>query len=629
MSWISSLYDTYENIIKQGSDGLLPISHSTQNAHIEVTLNENAELIYAQLVDKNNSVTLIPVTESSAGRSSGIAPHALCDKIQYIAKDYKDYVGEDNSEYFEKYMNQLKEWCESEYANEKARIIYEYLKKGTLVKDLIQKGVLAAGENGKLLEKFNANFSLAPGEQKESFVRFRVVTKNSSVDAVWQDDKVIEDYINYYISTKKDVGFCYANGNVAPYSDNHPAKIRHSGDKAKLISSNDTSNFTFKGRFHSAKEAATVSYEVSQKAHNALKWLIQNQGQKVGDKVFVLWGTENEKTPNILGDTLDVVESYYDAFDLSEDNKDLTKKKLAEQFNMALLGYKAQIRPDSRLALIGLDSATTGRMSIIFYREYHGLEGHELIENIEHWHKSTAWNHRYKYKDRKVLSFYGAPSFETIATTAYGTEQNGIIKADSKIMSNEVKRLLNCEIDRRRIPRDIVKILIEKAKQPQNYQEINNWYKVLTVACSVYRKYLYDYKKEEYSMEIKKTNNLAYNCGRLLAVADAIETWALKDKSGSGDIRTTNAIRYFTRFSMSPCSTWAIINNKLVPYKQSLGAKGTKLYKLLGEISSLIDPDEFEKASNLDGCMVLGFDAQRQALYEKKTDEDENINEEE
>ena len=83
MSWIATLYDTYENIIRQGSKGLLPIAHSTQNAHIEVTLNSDSEMISAELVDKDNASTLIPVTESSASRGSGIAPHPLCDKLQY------------------------------------------------------------------------------------------------------------------------------------------------------------------------------------------------------------------------------------------------------------------------------------------------------------------------------------------------------------------------------------------------------------------------------------------------------------------------------------------------------------------------------------------------------------------
>ena len=104
-------------------------------------------------------------------------------------------------------------------------------------------------------------------------------------------------------------------------------------------------------------------------------------------------------------------------------------------------------------------------------------------------------------------------------------------------------------------------------------------------------------------------NDLSYNCGRLLAVADAIERWASNDKE-----RTTNAVRYFTRFSKRPCETWGLINDRLSIYKQQLGPKGKNLYDLLGEISSKMDPQEFAVARNLDGRMSLGFDSQRQSL---------------
>ncbi|MDD3767060.1 MAG: type I-C CRISPR-associated protein Cas8c/Csd1 [Eubacteriales bacterium] len=629
MSWITTLYETYENIIKQGSKDLLPIAHSTQNAHIEVTLNSNSEMIGAEFVDKDNASTLIPVTEASASRTSGNAPHPLCDKLQYLAGDYEQYTGK-KKEFYDEYIKQLKDWCQSEHSNNKVKIIYNYLVKGKLISDLVRLGIMIVDESGKLTSKFNAeNSKLSAGGQADAFIRFRVVTQESFNDAVWQDKEVINDYISYYLSKQKDKRFCYTKGEIIPYSNNHPSKIRHTGDKAKLISSNDTSNFTFKGRFHTAEEAMTLSYEVSQKAHNALKWLISNQGQRIGDKVFVLWGTQSQKTPAYLSDTMDFAEAFFIDF-ANDQDKDITRKGLAEQFNNAIRGYKDEITPNAKLALIGLDAPTTGRMSIIFYREYNGLEGHELIDNIKSWHKTVSWQHRYKFKDKKPVSFYGAPSCQTIATIAYGTEQGNSIKADDKIVSNAVERIQPCIVDGRKIPRDIAKKLIDKAKQPQNYESIHNWYKVLTVCCAVYRKYLYDYKKEEYSMEVKQTDNLAYNCGRLLAVADAIESWALRDKGSEGSIRTTNAIRYFTRFSTSPAKTWAIINNKLIPYKQTLGIKGSKLYKLIGEISGMIDPEEFKNASNLDGCMVLGFDTQRQALINQSKENKVNkINEEE
>ena len=626
MSWITTLYETYKNIDKQEGKDLLPIAHSEQNAHIEVTLNEESEMIGASLIAKENAVTLIPVTESSASRGNGVIPHPLCDKLQYIAGDYEKYTGKKGENHYQAYIKQLEEWKESDYANKKIEIIYNYLVKGNLIEDLVQFNVLVLKEEGKLDDKFSAgDIKLSVGNQPDSFVRFRVVTFDEDKEAVWEDEKVIHDYTRFYLSKQENVRFCYVTGEMSSSSSKHPSKIRNSGDKAKLISSNDTSNFTFRGRFKTAEEAMTISYLVSQKAHNALKWLINQQGQKVGEKVFVLWGTEIQKTPEILGDTDDFIDHFLND-DSNYEEEDVTGVEFSKQFNKAISGYKSRIRPDVKLALIGIEAATTGRMSIIFYREYSGLAGHELIDNIEKWHKSSSWNHRYKFKDKKVIPFHGAPSLRDIAIVAYGTDRGKSIEADEKILSNTVERLLPCITDGSKIPRDIPMRLIERAKHPQNYEEVYTWYKVLTVSCAMYRKYLLDYMKEEYGMEVKETDNLAYNCGRLLAIADAIESRALRENSDGGSIRTTNAMRYFTKFSISPCSTWGIINDKLNPYIQRLGAKGGDLYKLKGEISSLIDPEEFQKATNLDGCMILGFDTQRQALFntnkkEKNTEE--------
>ena len=101
MTWISKLVKTYDNnsdavgIIKDPDNitkVLLPIFHLTAKANVEVTINNNGEFIRAkQLSSKDNTgTTIIPITEASAGRSSGIAPMPLFDKLIYIAGDYKD-----------------------------------------------------------------------------------------------------------------------------------------------------------------------------------------------------------------------------------------------------------------------------------------------------------------------------------------------------------------------------------------------------------------------------------------------------------------------------------------------------------------------------------------------------------
>ena len=621
MSWFSTLADTYDSILKQGEKDLLPIAHSTKNAHIEITLNANSEMIHAELVDRENSETLIPVTEGSASRSSGSFPHPLCDKLQYLAGDYYEYVEAKKNTFYEDYMKQLNNWKNSSYANKKVRIIYDYLKKGKLITDLIKYGTLIADENEKLEAKFlKTDKKIAVGNQSDSFIRFRVVSFDSLVDAVWQDKKMINDYIAYYLSNQENKNFCYVSGKKTSCTSKHPSKITHTGDKSKIISANDISNFTFKGRFHTPKEAVSIGYEISQKTHNALKYLIKKQGQRIGNKTFVLWGTKNQGVPNYFDDTVDFS---IDILGL-EENVDITKKELANQFNKAILGFKSQIKPNNKLALIGLEPPTTGRLAIIFYREYNGFEGHELIDNIEKWHKEVSWVHRYKFVNKKKYPFEGAPSVFDIVKVAYGNEQNGIINADDKLTANGLERILPSIIEGKKIPKDIVFKVLNKAKQPQNYNNKYNWYKVLNITCAIYRKYLIDYEKEEYSVEIKETNNLAYSCGRLLAVADAIESWSLRDNSKpNSEIRATNAIRYFTKFSIAPASTWKIINDKLIPHKQRLGRRGAKLYKLLGEISNKIDPNEFSNAKNLDGSMVLGYDSQRQAIYNMSKEKNE------
>ena len=52
MNWIEALYQTYNNCvsevgaIKEGRDELLlPLSHTTQNANIEVTLDHHANFV--------------------------------------------------------------------------------------------------------------------------------------------------------------------------------------------------------------------------------------------------------------------------------------------------------------------------------------------------------------------------------------------------------------------------------------------------------------------------------------------------------------------------------------------------------------------------------------------------------
>jgi CRISPR-associated protein Csd1 len=99
VSWLANLVQTYDNntsLIGQYEKThsgreytLVPISHTTQSAHIEVHLSLGGDFLWANVVEKTNASTIIPCTEESLSRSGTLPPpHPLHDKFIYVAGHY-------------------------------------------------------------------------------------------------------------------------------------------------------------------------------------------------------------------------------------------------------------------------------------------------------------------------------------------------------------------------------------------------------------------------------------------------------------------------------------------------------------------------------------------------------------
>lgn len=123
-------------------------------AQITVTIDQDGNFMNAEPVDSNDKLTIIPVTEKSGSRTAGKEPHPLCDNLRYLAGDYTKYY-EDDGICHELYISQLKEWVESEYCHEKVRAIYLYLKKNTLISNLIEKKIIKLNEQNRIDDKEN------------------------------------------------------------------------------------------------------------------------------------------------------------------------------------------------------------------------------------------------------------------------------------------------------------------------------------------------------------------------------------------------------------------------------------------------------------------------------------------
>ena len=86
-----------------------------------------------------------------------------------------------------------------------------------------------------------------------------------------------------------------------------------------------------------------------------------------------------------------------------------------------------------------------------------------------------------------------------------------------------------------------------------------------------------------------------YLFGRLLAVADYLETQVLKNAEKN---RLSNAMRLMTHFAAHPASTWPLLHQKIQPYSDRFCADDhgcwIEMQKLFQEIHNLFKPEEFD-----------------------------------
>ncbi|MDF1815419.1 MAG: type I-C CRISPR-associated protein Cas8c/Csd1 [Verrucomicrobiales bacterium] len=632
MNWIESLYETYQNCESSVGDindtiPLVPTGHIVQQTHIEITISGDGKIRNAKV---DPFATIIPCTESSAGRTNAPEAHPLSDKLKYICSDYYELTGEKPSKkakkiHHEEFINLLGSWVSSAHSHPKLKAIANYLEanNGAVLKDLCRFGIYPISDEGRIQKKWSGDKDNPPPIYSATknypapwdiFVRWRVEAPGELEDRTYFDRALWDCWIKFYRETVTTNGFCHATGETSYLASQHPKRIRSIADGAKLISSNDSSGFTFRGRFTDSKgdQVCGVGFDITQKAHAALRWLVARQGHRDGDQVIVAWATSGKDIPPLIETTDGIVDEEDFLSGESDGESDSIRhvevaQDFAQRLNRKIAGYRADLGATAKIVVLALDSATPGRLSITFYRE---LFASEFLARIERWHLDCAWHQNYS-KDKK---FIGAPAPKDIAVCAYGK------RLDSKLQASTQRRLIPCILENAPVPRDLVESCVNRATARLSLEHWE-WEKALGIACALYRKQQIQTNQHKYSMALerdRKTRDYLY--GRLLAVADLLEGAAL-----SGDEkRATNAARFMQRFADYPYSTWRSIELSLVPSRRILQANSPGLLfiydKELQEIMDGFAASEFELDEKLKGEFLLAYHCQRTALWTKKSD---------
>ena len=189
-------YDSMSRIVGvTGGDGkepLAPVGHITTKPQIRITIDADGTFLQAEAIDELK--VIIPVTEQSAGRTSGICPHPICDQVGYIT--------DSNQKKHSEYLQQLKGWACSDYSHPKVKAVFSYLGRNTVTSDLEKAGLLKIDEKGSV-------------SNEKDLIVWWVTGLGEESGPIYTDQAVFRSWEEYYIhdlDQDGDVDFCYLTG---------------------------------------------------------------------------------------------------------------------------------------------------------------------------------------------------------------------------------------------------------------------------------------------------------------------------------------------------------------------------------------------------------------------------------
>lgn len=624
MSWLSEFVDVYDknekNLgitnyriyhSKSGEESkkayqMLPVSHIFLNCTLQIDLNADCTFASAFVVD--DPKTIVPATiESSirSGSGSYLVPLPIDDKLQYLARDYTKWSGDEKYieshkkylEQFQAYLNFLKEYPD-QYVYRTLQAIYCYVTENDIINDLW---------TGKIFGENVAKEKVAGNNLFKSTVRFNI--RNPENVKRFEDRRFFDAWTQYYhqvlqadtVSGGTDEGIDYITGeeNVI-LTSKHPKGILDNAANAKLISANDTTNFTFKGRFLTADEAVTIGYDSSQKAHAAMKWLLTKQGFKIGDRYYLAWEVNGENTADLSivsqNPLLALAQKKF-----SETTEIDTNTNIAENFRKVLIdgANKDDYSLQGSVHLIELESPVNGRFGVVYYQ---AMSLQQYINKFASWYGKIAIDDRQSFFNLKQVCY-----------DIYGD------RVDDKRMAATVSQLAHVILGSQIVPWSLLSAIYNRAIRPASFNDEKSWRRVMRTASKLFKAY-YD-EGEIKTMLNDSYHDRSYSFGRLLAIADVIEEGVLQG-SENNEGRVTNAKRYMSSFAQRPLDTWKIIYTNLQPYLRK-SKYSFKASKLIDEIFASLDAEDKHLNDLLNGKFLIGYSQQRNDWYQKKNTSNE------
>ena len=668
MSFFNALYDSYQYALDHGlvadptqlnlqdEDGnilyrqnyILPIFHNSLRSNgkniVELTLDRNSKLTKAEFLPQN-ALLVYPMTEDSVARSSGVAPHPLCDTFQYVIPD--------GSKHSLAYLQQLEDWLAYEDIDF-VRIFYNFITQPTCYSDILQK---LFGDH-TILEGMKVSYIDTSGTKPKDvsvdlakiFLTYKIedydglrnisVSENSDlqqryiqyVEACFaQDDKAIEIQCN--ISGKNDY-LC----------------LKHRGiiGIAKMISQITCSEVNYLGRFSRPEDTVSIGKITSQEIFQMAKALLEgpNTSRKLDSYAYAIsWfsddiqnnsGMDLSKGISIPISNDENNADSYDIFNLAQSDllfantpPALLGDQISNQILKSLTSGTIRFADTAQyyVAILDKPDDSSSRVSLNYFASV-GVP--QLRARLLQWSQRYSWPVERKDKPKE----YYTPSIPQLINAAYGIEvadtkkkgYNRLEVSSKKHYSKQYTNLVTAILAGRQMPQNITQALSTNIRLRLKYTNTWNW--IVECALAV----LKDQEGAKSDMLDRTNYDRSYLYGRLLGLYEVLER-ATFDQDTT---RLTNAENLWTTFVNRPETTIMRLYNLLLPYKKKLMADMNKrgiLFKINKEISEVTNligdhyPMEGPSANKpLGPSFIFGYEAQKKEHFTKKstTESDED-----
>lgn len=650
MNWEQELILYYDQIKDRAGDyqtdkygrafALLPIRHTCVSASLEILIDLDGNFQKVELVPPEDAFTITCTTEDAVARSSNQAAHLICDTLEYMAGDILKYFtrvsasGDDKSQTtrlkHKVCVKQLEEASSHEGAPKSLKAICAYIKKGTMVGDILSDG----------REEITNTVCKGSSFKSDAKVRFRVL--GAKVEETWKDKDIFHFWISFCREKEKNevkIDSIFT-GEPQTLCRKTATGVISDSDSSKLFSSNIPEAFT--GRFTTPSDFATIGRDDDAKIYAALKYLLKTAGRNFESYYIVTWDSRQgacsgwmrdtsnffecniKEIPEELKTTEMSVDDYLDTAlqdvggSLSE--ADQERQRFLTQMDEMIANaveketFHTKEHP-AKVYVLGLrknyPGKSKGRISVVDFQE---LSESTYLRNIRKWQTEGCWLHPRWQVTGHISSFYGMPGIMDMADLLYGQYNKGLHVVRGKepniAISFFYQKIARCILYGEPVPIPLVELAASRASNPLIFKKRLDYERILSLACAFIAK---NRKSGDEPMLNEENKDRSYLFGRLMAVADRAERRTFD--SANDAKRRTNAEKNMKNLPNMPGRVWQEVSGKILPYLAKLSPAERGYYnKLLNSITDSFEPEDFSNKP-LTHMYLLGYSAQAMDFF--------------